>query len=763
MADDSEQYELPGDEVFAFQKFGTLNTKANRPAIKDEEFAYNLNWFPVGDGNLKTIPDLGAAVYTTPGGTTAINAVAYNIGTTPYMAVFASNGTASQVNLLTNAAISISATSGLFYNGGPTPAAVQWQAKYLVIIASTAAADSYFIWDGSHLYQAGSLSPDTTLTAGGASYTSAPTVTAFGGSGSGATFLAHVANGVVTSVDVTNPGSGYLATDGVVQLAFTGGGSDTSARATAAVATSGGVGDVVITNSGTGYTTSAVVTFSGGGGANAQAVVTGLVNGAITQISVTNPGTGYTSAPTIAVSVGSGFTASVDVRYGQVSSITVSAGGTGYNDNPQVVISAPDSISLPTLQATAVAVTSAGVVTGITVTQAGLGYTKAPTVTIIGGNKAAAGTVNLMPFGIAGTTLETFQGSIWVANGTKVSFTAPGSTSNFATSAGGGSFQATDNFLRSGYVALKQTNGTLYLIGDSSINGISNVLTSVTNGVSTTTFNNTNIDPQTGTAWRDSVVVFGRAIIFANSTGVYALYGGAAEKVSGPLDGLFSTATFNTGAGGGVTPTSAVATMFGIRCYVFMFTFVDPYTNTLSDEMAIWDGTKWFLANQIVDMKIVTTSEINSELTAYGCSTNILWPLFQTPSDLLQKVFQTRLRADPSIIFTKQVNKVYVTALTATGDAPTLTLSIDTERGQGQPFDVTVAGTLTFYGTGGPITFIGTSPITWITSGLVANAQTPNYTAQYGAYIGITGQTFAPEMTLIEVDLLYKGKYSPRV
>jgi hypothetical protein len=35
-------------------------------------------------------------------------------------------------------------------------------------------------------------------------------VAASGGSGSGATFVATIANGIVTNVVVTNPGSGYL-------------------------------------------------------------------------------------------------------------------------------------------------------------------------------------------------------------------------------------------------------------------------------------------------------------------------------------------------------------------------------------------------------------------------------------------------------------------------------------------------------------------------------------------------------------------------
>lgn len=737
---------VPGEDdaqVFIFEKFGTLNTKANRPAIKDEEFAWVENWMQLGDGNLRTLYAEGASIYTAAGGRTIINVVYYNIGSTNYAAVFLDNGTAVQVNLAGGGTTTITASAGLLYDGTVIPTASQWEAKYLVIISKIAGSpNSYFIWDGTSFFGSGGVSPDTTITNAGTDYTSAPTVTAFGGTGSGATFLATVENGSVTKVQVINPGTGYSVNDDTIQLAFTGGGSDTSATATASVSTvAGGVAAVSITNSGTGHTTGSVLTFSGGGGSGAQAVITGLFDGAITEISVTNPGTGYTVAPTIAASVGSGFAAVVDIRYGYVFAVNVVNGGSGYVDNPQVVIGPPDSLSLPVLQASAVATVSGGVVTGFTMTQQGLGYTEPPVVTLVGGNNAAAGIVGLMPFGIAGSTIETFTNSIWTADGTKVSFTAPGTTSNFATSAGGGSFNSTDNFLRTSYVSLKQTNGTLYLIGDSSINGISNVQTTSSNGVSTTTFNNSNIDPQTGTPWRDSVTVFGRAIVFANSSGVYALYGGAAEKVSGPLDGLFTNATFNAGAGGGVVPSSAVATLFGIRCYIFLFTTINPYSGNLETLMTAWDGQKWFAASQINTMDQIAYSETNSVLTAYGATPTNIYPMFTVPSTGLTKVFQTKARAEPSLTYVKQLDRLYLTVKNTLNPPSSINISVDTERGPGASQALSIASS-----TGG----IGIAAFNYQFSGV------------YGVYLGLTVTTTEEDLTLLALGELYRP-YNPRV
>lgn len=69
------------------------------------------------------------------------------------------------------------------------------------------------------------------ITAGGAGFTTAPTVTFTGGGGVGATAVATIAGGAVTAVTITNSGTGYTTAPTVV---FTGGGG-TGATATATI------------------------------------------------------------------------------------------------------------------------------------------------------------------------------------------------------------------------------------------------------------------------------------------------------------------------------------------------------------------------------------------------------------------------------------------------------------------------------------------------------------------------------------------------
>ena len=128
-----------------------------------------------------------------------------------------------------------------------------------------------------------------TLINGGSGYTSTPTVTITGG-GTGATAVATVSGGIVTGVTLTSPGVGYSNPF----VTFTGGGgSGATATATAPAP------QVTVSGSGT--------------GAAATAVVSGA--GAVSFIRITDQGTGYTNA-TVLISGGGGSGAMAAVSTG---------------------------------------------------------------------------------------------------------------------------------------------------------------------------------------------------------------------------------------------------------------------------------------------------------------------------------------------------------------------------------------------------------------------------------------------------------------
>jgi hypothetical protein len=247
----AETLGLPeGLKIGSAYPFGGLNMADSRTGIDDREFSWLENYVRVGKGRMRTSYDVGPNLYQATG-RKIVSFYWFAIGADTFCAVFHDDGTAAQVDLGGNS-VWISSTPGTFYVAGSPPACSPWGAQYL-IISNNFQPNAYWLWDGTVLYAPGTISPVISISDGGSNYSSAPTVTAVGGAGSGATFAATVENGSVVNVVPTSPGSGYGPAD-VVQLLFSGGGSDTGAVLQASL-TEGNISAILVTNGGTGYTT----------------------------------------------------------------------------------------------------------------------------------------------------------------------------------------------------------------------------------------------------------------------------------------------------------------------------------------------------------------------------------------------------------------------------------------------------------------------------------------------------------------------------
>lgn len=712
--------------------FGSIDQLASRQGMEDKDFNWLENYLKTGNGNLRSLWDHGDALFTAPNGKTIVYFFFYYINNTNYAAVFLSDGTAVQVNSATGAQTVISNIPSTFYQGTGFPATGQWGNQYL-IIANNNTVNDYWIWDGSILYSAGSLAPQVTITNSGSGYTSLPTVTAFGGSGSGATFAVTVSNGFVTNVRLTNAGSGYQVGDSV-QVYFTGGGSDTGV-ALKAVLGSTSVGAVIITSSGTGYTDGTyALAFSGGGGGSGAAGTFTVVGTIVDSAMITSGGSGYTSTPTVSFpgAGGSGAVGVVSLVSAGVASVTIVSGGTGLTSAPTLTFSGGGGSG-----ATAVATITSGVITSVAVTNAGSGYTSTPAINVQTGlNRSATATVSLMPFGISGSSLETYQQRVWlpfphqtgaIINSGKMNISAPGSVTDFATSDGGVLYTSTDSFLRYQYTNIKQSNGYLYPISDSSISVISGVTTS--GSPTTTTFNYQNTDPQTGTVWRDSVQAYSRAIIFANVFGVYGIYGGAVTKISQKVDNIFQNAIFPPNPSA-LTPSSATANIFNNKVFLLLITLQDPFTLTYRNALIGWNEKDWFVASQSIALKFIGTQEVNSDMVSWGTDGNVLVPLFQTPSTEIEKIISTKLYGQNAFIIQKQAQGLYLQAQDYSSKGVTFSnITIDAEHGSYSipNLPVTLTGMIPYY----PIDSRETGDIPGVNLGLTLTSTSSDYTINY--------------------------------
>jgi hypothetical protein len=468
----------------------------------------------------------------------------------------------------------------------------------------------------------------------------------------------------VVSFVINDVGSGYLPGD-IVQVAFAGGGSDTAPILLAELGASG-VTSITLVSGGSGYTNGTfalAITGGGGSGATGSFVVAG---GIVTTVTLTAGGAGYVGTPAVSFAASSGGTgaeAVASLKGKGVLAIAIANGGTNLIGTPLLTIVGGGGSG-----ATAVATVAGGVITAVAVTNNGSGYTSSPAVEVsVGSNNAAVGLLQVMPYGVSGTSVETFQSRVWVSyptelgsedNGGVINVSAPESLNDFSSADGGVLYVNNDRFLRDHYVALRQSNGYLYPIGDSSTNVISNVQTGGTPTV--TTFNYQNTDPQIGAAWRDSVQDYGRTVIFANETGVYGLYGGAVTRVSHNLDRVFNAMVLPSA--GGLLPSSAVATVYTKRVYMLLLTITDPFTNAPRNVMLCWDETDWFVVSQSKAIIYIATQEIDSAMTAWGTDGTSLFPLLQTPANTLQKTLVTKSWGGDDLFLIKLAYNVWIKA-----------------------------------------------------------------------------------------------------
>jgi hypothetical protein len=360
---------------------------------------------------------------------------------------------------------------------------------------------------------------------------------------------------------------------------------------------------------------------------------------------------------------------------------------------------------------------------------------------------AAPGT--LMPTGVGGSSAEIYSGRVWIGNGAGITFSAPGSIVDFSSAHGGGNFASVDSFLRVRFSQLKQTNGFLYLVADSSVNYISGVQTSGSPPV--TTFTNQNADPESGSPWPKTVDVFNRNILFANPFGAQVSYGGAVTKISEMLDGVYNTVPNF----GNLQPSAAKAIIFGKKCWILLLTVIDPISGQQANKLFLWNGKIWWAATQEVPLIYIKYLESYSNFTAYGTDGSSIYQLFAQPSTLLAKVFQSKLWDKPGgYQFTKFVTRLWSIIKYYSTLSAGLNIAIDNENSSNtnvvQPSPnfvpwLTVGGAVSVW------TMVGGAISPWTASASAYAVLSATAVSQQGVLTGFTVTTNAADVALVSM------------
>ena len=705
------------------KNFKGLNTKANRTAIDEEEFAWIENAMPIGFGNIKIVPSQSALT----SGNTVVNfgntvtaLTSTNINVSNYLLAFESNGRAEFYNL-TSSTLGNVASSGTFSGSGITTA--QYNNERVLIGDPS---KGLYNWDGNTVVSIGSVGV-IGITNPGSGYTTAPTITLGAPNETGgvqATAVATITTGSggLASINVSSGGSGYTTVPGVTIGApnLVGG-----IQAEASATISGGiVVAVVITNAGSGYTSAPSVTFSSGAAAATAVLNTGTVN----SITLTNAGTGYTSPPTITITGGGGSNAAAiasisTFKTGTVS-VLVTNGGAGYTNAANTVVTFSGSGS----SAAGTAILSGGQVTQVIMTNPGSGYTSNTTVTITGGgatnNAVATAVTNLDQI----VDVATFSGRTWVAAGRTVYYSAAGSYSDF-TSVSAGTFVFTDSTLNGNIQAIISANNFLYVFGDDSINVISDLRVTSTG---TTLFTNTNVSASVGSKRTYAIFPFFRALLFMNDYGMYSLVGSTTSKISDAMDGVFPYIDFTKPVTGGQVLLN------NILCAAFNFYLNSSFPTSISTGdryvQAVFFEKKWFMTSQ-GSLNFINSAPLAGNINLYGVADTALFRLYASPTASISSTMKTALSPMKDPIRTKQALKFGIEA-TLTNSA-TFVITVDSETGSSPPY--TLNNNVTWFNNvGTTLTWVNNSAQTigWLTSNGYALYKSD--AQQYGKYLGLT-------------------------
>lgn len=199
----------------------------------------------------------------------------------------------------------------------------------------------------------------------------------------------------VTSLVITNPGTGFTGNPTLTFSAPPSGVTATGTATFSAASPSGKIGSVTFGSGGTGYTSAPLVSINiiSGGGSGAS-ITANLVPSTLASVLLTAGGSGYTDAPAVAIAdnagTGSGGLAQAFLIAGTLDTVTVDTPGSGYTVATVALVGGGGT------GATATATIGAGTITAISVTGAGTGYTSAPQAVINGDGTGAIAHANLV-------------------------------------------------------------------------------------------------------------------------------------------------------------------------------------------------------------------------------------------------------------------------------------------------------------------------------------------------------------------------------
>jgi hypothetical protein len=430
------------------------------------------------------------------------------------------------------------------------------------------------------------------------------------------------------------------------------------------------------------------------------------------------------------------------VKVGSLN-FALSGTGTSYGSTTTVTVGAPNQTggtqAVISLGITSGAITSISAYgTGLT---PGTGYTSVPSVTLGGAGSGQTITASLISQ--PGTSIASFAGRVWIANGRTLYYTAAGTNNDFITTSSG-NIVFNDSTLIGNITQLISANNFLYVFGTDSINVISDVRINSSTGA--TLLTNTNISASVGTDLSYAMMPYFRSIVFMNRYGVYALVGSTTSKLSDALDGVFPYIDFTKNVSAGQV------LVYNILCAAFNF-FVKstfPYGSGGNRWVqAVYFDKKWFFTSQN-SVTFITSIPVSGSSVLYTTTGTDLQQAYQDSASNISSYIQPALFGMGNIIRDKTALKFGVEAILSSTTVNTMSVTIDSENA------TSPSVTLSNYQN---VTWVNDSfaTVTWVNNFSQTvnwgNASTGYYLYRYdaemwGKYISLTITSTSPNFTV---------------
>lgn len=256
-----------------------------------------------------------------------------------------------------------------------------------------------------------------------------------------------------------------------------------------------------------------------------------------------------------------------------------------------------------------------------------------------------------------GTCIAIWKGSVFIASGRTLFFSAPDSFTDFQTISSGGSVIDTYSSLRNQINALVAAQDYLYVVGDHATHTATGIQSFTGAGTVLTLLDTL---PGVGSPYPDTVCVLGSEIVHYGNSGVNALSGANFNLLSSMLDGMLPKidTSFN--------PVGWFGKIFNKQVYCLLVSAQHPVDGTLQKFILCFYEDRWFYVLYGQDLTFAGQSATAIDMKTFAAYGNNLIEIFIGESLLTKKA---RLKAMNlgSPILDKQVLWLGATLVNSTG------------------------------------------------------------------------------------------------